>query len=268
MLRQNRAVPILMVLTIAWLLYLGGCFGGDESANELETTDGQQDTPAIAPTPTPPPLVTEAAETTSTESPLWHTIQEGDLLPTIAATYSVPEAVILRANPDLDPDLLLVGERLLIPGASVENDVEEEIAEARSGGESIDHVVVEGETLGSIALEWAVSVEAIEQANPEVDANALQVNQLLVIPPRGTGLSDEELARLTPVEPVERDPFETLYHVVQPGDLLLELATRYSVTVDEIIIANGLADANQIGVGQELAIPPPSSTSDSDATDG
>jgi LysM repeat protein len=83
-----------------------------------------------------------------------------------------------------------------------------------------------------------------------------------VIPPRGTGLSPEQIAaRSTPV-PVVRSPGEILEHTVAAGDLLSTIADTYGVTVDEIIAANGLADANQIVIGQVLIIPPPSAGTD------
>ena len=42
---------------------------------------------------------------------------------------------------------------------------------------------------------------------------------------------------------------------VQPGDTLSVIAGRYSVSLDELMIANGLMDANNIFVGQVLEIP-------------
>jgi murein DD-endopeptidase MepM/ murein hydrolase activator NlpD len=44
-------------------------------------------------------------------------------------------------------------------------------------------------------------------------------------------------------------------HVVQPGDTLGHIALRYSVSVADIVAANGLADADHIIVGQQLRVP-------------
>ena len=46
-------------------------------------------------------------------------------------------------------------------------------------------------------------------------------------------------------------------YVVQPGDTLFSIASRFGVTVDEIMRANGLAGPNFIYVGQTLRIPTP-----------
>jgi LysM repeat protein len=44
-------------------------------------------------------------------------------------------------------------------------------------------------------------------------------------------------------------------HVVQRGDTLWSIATRYGTTADAVAKANGLADANRIYAGQRLVIP-------------
>ncbi|MCA9994379.1 MAG: LysM peptidoglycan-binding domain-containing protein [Anaerolineales bacterium] len=46
-------------------------------------------------------------------------------------------------------------------------------------------------------------------------------------------------------------------HIVGTGDTLSTIATRYGVTIDEIIAANALLNPNQLEIGQTLAIPFP-----------
>ena len=48
---------------------------------------------------------------------------------------------------------------------------------------------------------------------------------------------------------------ESVVHVVQPGENLYRIALRYGVTVNAIVAANGLPNANHIYVGQRLVIP-------------
>jgi len=49
-------------------------------------------------------------------------------------------------------------------------------------------------------------------------------------------------------------------YVVQPGDTLSHLSVRYSVTVNDWVRANELANPNFLSIGQELVIPSPSRT--------
>jgi len=44
-------------------------------------------------------------------------------------------------------------------------------------------------------------------------------------------------------------------YVVQPGDSLSSIASRFNVSLDELMAANGIADANQLTAGQQLVIP-------------
>src|SRR5690349_8147816 len=50
-------------------------------------------------------------------------------------------------------------------------------------------------------------------------------------------------------------PGDPTFHTVQSGETLTAIALRYGVSVDEIVQANGLANANYLYVGQQLAIP-------------
>ncbi len=49
-------------------------------------------------------------------------------------------------------------------------------------------------------------------------------------------------------------------HVVQPGETLSEIAAMYDTTVEAIVEANDLGDANRIREGQALVIPFPTAT--------
>lgn len=45
-------------------------------------------------------------------------------------------------------------------------------------------------------------------------------------------------------------------YVVQPGDLLANIANAWGVDMDELMALNEITDPNHIEVGQELEIPP------------
>lgn len=57
-------------------------------------------------------------------------------------------------------------------------------------------------------------------------------------------------------EPTAPPAGETV-HEVKSGDTLFDIALKYGVTVDAIVKANNLSDANQLSIGQKLIIPPP-----------
>ncbi|MEZ4673677.1 MAG: LysM peptidoglycan-binding domain-containing protein [Caldilineaceae bacterium] len=55
--------------------------------------------------------------------------------------------------------------------------------------------------------------------------------------------------------PAEAPAASGMYHIVKPGETLSHIARRYSVTVNALVAANGLANASYIYVGQHIYIP-------------
>lgn len=117
----------------------------------------------------------------------------------------------------------------------------------------ITHVVQAGETLSEIARTYDTTVEAVVQANNLQNANAIREGQVLVIPSPGAPVPTLE-ATTAPI-PTPPSSVGQRIHVVRAGETLSEIARNYDVTVQEIVQANGLDNANAIRVGQALVIP-------------
>jgi LysM repeat protein len=127
------------------------------------------------------------------------------------------------------------------------------------------HVVQAGETLTSIALLYNVSVADIVARNGITDPNSIVVGQTLVIPLGGASPS----VAPTPTAPASGPPTITpkptktptptsFVYVVQAGDTLSAIATKFNVTVQAILDANpDITDPNVIFVGQKIIIPAP-----------
>jgi len=64
-------------------------------------------------------------------------------------------------------------------------------------------------------------------------------------------------SKMPPAEPkyTPPPPPETKSYVVKKGDTLGSIATRYGVTVSELVELNGLSNPNKIRVNQEIKIP-------------
>jgi len=60
---------------------------------------------------------------------------------------------------------------------------------------------------------------------------------------------------IVPFKPaLAQDPTGPIY-IVQPGDSLYSIAARFSITIDDLLAANGITNPNQLAVGQQLVIP-------------
>jgi LysM repeat protein len=101
------------------------------------------------------------------------------------------------------------------------------------------HVVQQGETLSSIAARYGSTPQAIASANSLANANYIYAGQRLTIPTGGG--SGAVAAGGT--------------YTVRAGDTLSSIAARQGTTVNAILQANGLANANYIYAGQRLIIP-------------
>lgn|GEM_PF-1078254 len=264
---ESRGLRVLLLIVTAVVLFtaIRGCANeATDSQSRAEASEDQIDNVEI-PTTVPPtvaPLVIDATPIPGSEGPgelLQYPVEPGDILSDIAIKFNTSVTDIRRANPGLDPNSLSVGQVLRIPGATIEP-TEEVDPEDREPGVSTPYFVELGDTLGEIAGTYTVSSDAILEANPGLDAGALQVGQEIVIPPLGTGLDPSVLTPEPTRVVVDREPGETLTYTVVAGDSLVAIAADYGVTVISIMGANGLENANEIQAGDELLIPPPTIT--------
>ncbi|MFA7248029.1 MAG: LysM domain-containing protein [Dehalococcoidia bacterium] len=109
------------------------------------------------------------------------------------------------------------------------------------------YVVQPGDTLSGLAASWKTTVEEIASANRLANVNMLVVGQVLTVP---RGASTAMLANRTPAPAAPRATY-----TVQPGDSVSTLAVTWNTTSQRIVDANGLANANEIRIGQSLRIP-------------
>ncbi|MCA1702249.1 MAG: LysM peptidoglycan-binding domain-containing protein [Actinobacteria bacterium] len=133
-----------------------------------------------APTPNPlaaPAAVGAAAAVLLGASPAHagtHTVRRGETLSGIAARYGVTVGRVVALNGLKDPNLIVAGEILRIPGGG-------------SAGRAAPrvHRVRSGENLSGIAAHYGVSVDALARANHLADPNLIVTGERLRIPRGG-----------------------------------------------------------------------------------
>lgn len=121
-----------------------------------------------------------------------------------------------------------------------------------SAQDDVIHVVQPGENLFRIALRYGVDMNLIAEANNITNVRQIFSGQQLVIP----GLSTPDAS------PVVENPLVAgtpITHVVARGEYLNAIATRYGVTVEQILQANNIPNVNRIYPGQVLTIWTPDS---------
>jgi murein DD-endopeptidase MepM/ murein hydrolase activator NlpD len=105
--------------------------------------------------------------------------------------------------------------------------------------QEVFHVVERGETLFSIAQRYGSTVDALAHANRLVDPTRIYVGQRLRIPTGG----------------VEIDPQSTSPYVVQAGDTLMSIATRYGTSWQTLARVNGILAPDVLYAGQVVRVP-------------
>ena len=176
---MRRARVLLMVLLLAVLGAACGGGGGTTSEERPIGVDSDELVTATVeiPVPTPPPTPTP----TSTPEAFVYVVQGGDTLGSIAAEFGTSLDAIIAVNEMENPNLLSIGQEIEIP-----QDVPVVLnsdGTVRPGERT--HIVVQGETLLGIAIQYGKTLDEVLQANNITAANLIQVGQELIIPPDG-----------------------------------------------------------------------------------
>jgi LysM repeat protein len=216
-----------------------------------------------------------------------YVVERGDTLKKIAAEHGTTVRAIAEANDLANPDLIRIGQHLVIPGQT---------AEGSSGG-GTSYVVQRGDNLARIARAHGTTVSAIAAANNLTNVDLLVIGQQLLIPVAGAGGGDTSVqtytvrrgdslsaiaARFATTPEAIRQangllPGGTLYagatlrlsgttpvltggggpasHTVQRGESLATIARRYGTSVSALVDANAIANPNLVRIGQVLTVP-------------
>ena len=160
-----------------------------------------------------------------------HRVENGETISQIAQKYNVTPYAIYQLNPDaqsgLNPSSIL-----LIPKKSV---VSKAVATSKT------HLVEPKETLFGIAKKYAISDEALKQANPNLEKEGLQIGQTLDIPANTVSKTN------TPT------PEKVVYHEVLPKETKYSIAKLYGTTIEELEKRNPEIIAG-LSVGYQLII--------------
>ncbi len=109
----------------------------------------------------------------------------------------------------------------------------------------LTYTVKEGDVISSIAYEFGVSIDALKQAN-DLTGDLIRPGDVLVIPSESGEVSEPEATSV---------PEGVTIHEVQAGEVLGTIAKKYGVSVEDLMEANDLDNADMIREGQELIIP-------------
>ncbi len=140
-------------------------------------------TPTI--TPTTKPTDTPTATITPTPSgPFEYTVQQGDNLSDIATRFGTDIPTLLALNPSIDPKTLIiyVGQKILVPPPNMQLPTATAVSTLVPPGTLISYTVLPGDSLGTIAIRFNSTVDAIVKENKLANANDINAGDILRIP--------------------------------------------------------------------------------------
>ena len=108
----------------------------------------------------------------------------------------------------------------------------------------LSHTVKSGDTLWDISREYDVTVKQL------ASWNKLKTNAVLRLGQKLTVFKDEKAATQTVLVNTER----TITYKVRKGDSLARIATKFNVSVNEIVKWNNLTGQKYLQPGQKLKL--------------
>jgi LysM repeat protein len=117
----------------------------------------------------PPPPVTGTTE---------HVVAKGDSFYSIGRKYGVGMNAVAKANPNIIPTRLRIGQKIIIPAATLAPVVALPTPDAPNV-----YTVKRGDTLGHIALKYRTKVADIKSVNA-LTSDFLKIGQKLTVPMR------------------------------------------------------------------------------------
>lgn len=185
-----------------------------------------------------PQFQQQPKSTTTTKT---HTVAQGDTLGSIASKYGVTVKQLIEWNKLSNPDALSLGQKLKVNVSSSSSSPSS--SKSSSSSKPKTHTVAQGDTLGSIASKYGVTVKQLTEWNKLENPNALRLGQVLKL--SGSSSSSKSSSS-------KSSGGKT--HTVAQGDTLGSIARKYGVTVKQLTDWNKLSNPDALKLGQKLRV--------------
>lgn len=158
-----------------------------------------------------------------------YTVKSGDTLGKIAKKHGVSVSDLVDSNNISNPNLIHIGQVLVIPGDEDTPDVV--------------HVVRRGDTLGKIAVKYGSTVSALSSANGINNPNLISIGQNIIIS-GSSGSGGGSGSSGSGSTPSSSDPNvrSSRYAIVRKGESVAAVAGRFGLPTAQIARANGIVN--------------------------
>ncbi|MEO5284342.1 LysM peptidoglycan-binding domain-containing protein [Limosilactobacillus allomucosae] len=187
----------------------------------------------------------------------YYTVQSGDTLSGIALKFSTTSSTLAQLNSISNPNLIYVGQRLLVNQSSSSNSSsssQSSSATTNTEASAASYTVKSGDTLSTIASQYNTTVNQIVSLNQLSNPNLIYVGQVLKLKNSQTTNSSSSSSTAATTAGT---------YTVKAGDTLSAIASRYSTSSSTLASLNSLSNPNLIYVGQVLKVSSNASTNSS-----
>ncbi|QTL99511.1 LysM peptidoglycan-binding domain-containing protein [Iocasia frigidifontis] len=170
-----------------------------------------------------------------------YTVKTGDTLWTISQKFGTTIETIINNN-NLKNTNIYIGQTLKI--GSTENN-----------SNDIYYTVKQGDLLYKIAQRYNISVNELIRANNISSPYYIYIGQSLIIPGKQE-------------KPAENNTdYNYSYYTIKQGDILWNIAQKYSTTVQRLVELNNIKDAYDLYIGRRLIVPVVNTTPEQEDSD-
>ncbi|MDQ6469279.1 LysM peptidoglycan-binding domain-containing protein [Flavobacterium sp. LHD-80] len=179
-----------------------------------------------------------SSEKPKLDSQIIHTVLAKETLYALSKKYNVSQEAIQEVNKEILAGGLQIGQELIIPQNTSNSSKTENTTISKSS-----HLVVAKESLFSIARQYNVSVQDLEDLNKNLLQNGLQIGQTIAIPNKRKTLDGR-------VRVINQ---ETIFHVVESKETKFSISKKYGISIDQLEsqnpeIVNGLVVGNKLAI--------------------
>jgi LysM repeat protein/predicted Zn-dependent peptidase len=180
--------------------------------------------------------------------PLYHIVEKGHTLTSIAQRYGTSVAVITKMNGISQNKPIYPGDKLKVPRGKVKKE-----RPLRT------HVVRRGDTLSGLAVKYGVNVRGIAEQNGMGSKQTIRTGETLQIPWGSKSDQSKNSNKSSGGSSGSSDASSgssTTTHKVTSGETLSGIAHKHGVSTVALARANGISHKAMVRVGQTLNVPP------------
>lgn len=187
-----------------------------------------------------------------------YVVQEGDTLVSIASAFGMTWEELAAFNGIDERGLLQLGQSLKVPHTGATEQVVEAaptVSDVAAADVTVSNGAVADVTLAHYQSAPATADATLAPAatpEPTVAEIVGQGIPVIVIAPPPPTVADVAPA----AAPEAKKDAPPLFHVVQPGDTVISIASLYGMSWETLAAYNGMGEGDVLQVGQQLELPP------------